>query len=376
MSVKYISKNKYRITIELGYDAFGNRKRMYKTFNGSKEEAIQLESQLMKKYYHIGRTVELTDITFKEYTELYIKKYCVQNIAPITLSKYLLLLKNINAIIGNRKLRQISSLILDDMYSKLWYGRDGRVLTYNSQYGYYKLVRAMFNKAVNWGLVLENPNDKVNNKPRKEHKEKRCYNVGQVKVLLNALENEHIMYKMLIMLAIDSGARRGELCALRWSDISFSNRTMSITKSLKTVGKQIYENKPKTDASIREVLLSDSTIKELKAYKLWQDDYKAKIGESWKEENRLFTARDGGPICLTNCDHILRKVIKKYNLPPLCFHELRHTCCSLLLNSNIDPKTVSKRLGHATTNMVMEIYGHSFDSSKLECANRLNEILK
>ncbi len=71
----------------------------------------------------------------------------------------------------------------------------------------------------------------------------------------------------------------------------------------------------------------------------------------------------------------IRKIVKKYNLDPICFHELRHTCASLLINSGIDPKTVSKRLGHADVSITIEIYTHSFEASKIACANKFDEIM-
>ena len=74
--------------------------------------------------------------------------------------------------------------------------------------------------------------------------------------------------------------------------------------------------------------------------------------------------------------HILRKIVKKYNLDPICFHELRHTCASLLINSGVDPKTVSKRLGHSDTSITMEIYTHAFEESKNACADRFDEMMK
>lgn len=376
MSIKYISKEKYRITIELGYDVLGNRKRKYKTINGSKEEAIQVESKMMTELYHIGKALNLTDITFSQYSELYIKKYCEHNIEPITLYKYKLLLTNINSIIGHRKLQQITPLILDDMYSKLWYGKEGRELTYNSKYGYYKLIRAMLNRAVDWQLISSNPNDKVSLKPKKEYKEKKCYDVEEVKELLKVLNNEPIKWRTLIILAIDTGARRGELCSLRISDIDFEKRIIKITKSMKVVDGIVYEDKPKTTSSIREVIITESTVELLKEYLKWQEDYKKKLGNKWKEEGRLFTSKNGGPICLTDCDHVFRKIVRKYNLPPLTFHQLRHISASILLNSGIDPKTISNRLGWATNNMLYQVYGHSFDSSKIECANKMEEILK
>ena len=376
MSIKRISSNKYKICIELGYDALGNRKRMYRTINGSKEDAIKYETKLKKEYYHIGNSLQLYDITFEQYSELYIKKYCEHNIEPVTLHEYIRLLKNINLIIGKKKLRDLSSLVLDDLYSKLWYGKNGKELTYHSKYGYYKLIRSMLNRAVDWQLISSNPNDKVSLKPKKEYKKKKIYDIEDVKKLLKVLENEPIKWRTLIVLTLDTGARRGEICALRLNDIDLDKRTIRINKSLKIVDKIVYEDKTKTPSSIREVIITETTVEMLRKYLAWQDDYKKKIGDKWREEGRLFTSRDGGPICLTDCDHIVKKIVKKYNLPPLTFHQLRHVSASILLNSGVDPKTISNRLGWATNNMLYQVYGHSFDSSKLECVNKLNEILK
>ena len=272
--------------------------------------------------------------------------------------------------------KDLSSLILDDMYSKLWYGKEGRELTYNSKYGYYKLVRAMLNRAVDWQLLSSNPNDKVSLKPKKDFKEKKCYDTDEVKELLEVLNNEHIKWRTLIVLAVDTGARRGELCSLRISDIDLEKRIIRITKSIKVVDGIVYEDKPKTSYSIREVIITETTVDLLKEYLKWQDEYKKKLGDKWNEEGRLFTSKNGGPICLTDCDHILRKIVRKYNLPPLTFHQLRHVSASILLNAGIDPKTISDRLGWATNNMLYQVYGHSFDSSKQQCADRMNEIIK
>ena len=151
---------------------------------------------------------------------------------------------------------------------------------------------------------------------------------------------------------------------------------MSITKSLKVVEGVVDEQNTKTDASNRELVLSDSTIEQLKEYKKWQEAYKLVNKARWVgNDDRLFTSKEGEYMHPCTCDHILRKIVKKYNLDPICFHELRHTCASLLINSGIDPKTVSKRLGHSDTSITMEIYTHSFETSKMDCANKFDEIL-
>ena len=76
------------------------------------------------------------------------------------------------------------------------------------------------------------------------------------------------------------------------------------------------------------------------------------------------------------CSKIINKLVKKYDLEKITFHGLRHTSASLLINEGIDPKTVSQRLGHSSTNMTMEIYTHSFESSKIESGKKFDKILE
>lgn len=229
----------------------------------------------------------------------------------------------------------------------------------------YNVIKDMFNQAIRWGIMDKNLNMKAS-KPKREHKEKNFYNVSQVKKLLDVLENESIKYRLLIVLALDSGARRSEICAFRWSDINSDTRMMSITKSLKVVERVVDEKTTKTESSIRTIKLSESTINLIKEYKKWQEAYKLINKQKWKvHDDRIFTAIDGSYIFPGICYHILRKIVKKYNLDPICFHELRHTCASLLINSGVDPKTVSKRLGHSDTSITMEIYTHAFEESRI-----------
>ncbi len=374
MAINKIDVNKYKITIELGYDILGNRKRKTEIFNGTKPEAIKREAELKSEFYHIGKTMKINDLTFEELSEIFIEKYCIPNISQVTTFGYKKSLARINPIIGKIKLNKITPLILDDMYQQLKIGKKGE-LGYHSMYNLYKVINVIFNQAIRWEIMDKNPNLKAN-KPKREHKEKRFYDLNQVKKLLDVLDNESIKYKTLIVLALDSGARRSEICALRWSDIDFSTRTMSITKSLKVIEGVIDEKTTKTESSKREIMLSESTIKQLEEYREWQNAYKLINKQRWKgTDDRIFTAIDGSYMFPGTCDHILRKIVKKYNLDPICFHELRHTCASLLINSGIDPKTVSKRLGHADVSITMEIYTHSFEASKVACANKFDEMM-
>lgn len=376
MGVKKIDTNKYKITIELGFDILGNRKRKTEVFYGTKADATKREVELMSEFYHVGESKRISDLTFEDLSVLFIEKYCKPNISNVTTHGYKKSLARINPIIGNKKIKDITPLVLDNMYQKLKVGKKVDELGYHSIKNYHKVVNVMFNQAIKWELIDKNPNLKTI-KPKKDHKEKRFYDVNQVKKLLDVLENESIKYKLLVILALDSGARRSEICALRWSDIDLDTRMMSITKSLKVVEGVIDEKTTKTESSIRTIKLSETTIEVIKEYKKWQEAYKLVNKQRWiSKDDRVFTSLNGDYMFPGTCDHILRKIVKKYNLDPICFHELRHTCASLLINSGVDPKTVSKRLGHSDTSITMEIYTHAFEESKNACADRFDEMMK
>lgn len=376
MAIKKIDTNKYKITIELGYDILGNRKRKTINFTGTKQEATKKEAELKTEYYHIGESKRISDLTFEDLSTLFIEKYCKPNISVVTTHGYKKSLARILPVIGNKKLKDITPLVLDNMYQKLKIGKTGKELGYESMYNLYKIVNVMFNQAIRWEIMDKNPNLKAN-KPKKIRTEKCFYDLNQVKKLLDVLDNESLKYKALIVLALDSGARRSEICALRWSDIDFDTRMMSITKSLKVVEGIVDEKTTKSESSIRTIKLSESTINLLKEYQEWQEAYKKVYKRKWVEkDNRIFTSIDGGYMHPSTCDHIIRKIVKKYNLDHISFHELRHTCASLLINSGIDPKTVSKRLGHADTSITMEIYTHVFQESKNACADKFDDMMK
>lgn len=374
MGITRLSNNKYKITIELGYDILGNRKRKIERFSGTKEEAIKRETELKSQYYHIGKANNISDITFDEYSKIFLSKYC-DNIGLVTKDGYEKSLKRILPILGKKRLNDITPLILDNMYQQLKVGKNKQQLGYHSMYNYYKLINVMFNQAIKWELLDRNPNLKAN-KPKREKKERNYYDLEQVDTLLSYLEYENIKYKTLIILALDSGARRSEICALRWSDINFDTQMMKIDKSLKVIRGVVDEATTKTENSKREIMLSKSTINLLKEYKEWQDNYIKWVGKKWQGTDRVFTSKDGNYMHPSTCDHIMRKIVKKYNLAPICFHELRHTSASILINKGINPKAVSQRLGHADTSITMEIYTHTFDTSKKDSALAFDDILK
>ena len=366
---------KFRITIELGRDLFGKRDRYYETFCGSVAEVKIRDAELTKLYYKKGNTANVKDLTFIQYSQIFLKKYCEGNLGLVTINNYKRLLKYILPYIGHLKLNKITHTILNEMYRKLKKGNKGKELSYSSMYDYYKIINVMFNQAVYNGLLSENPNLRAN-KPKKEKTEQKFYDLDQVKELLSCIENECIKYKALITLTLDSGARRGEIVALKWSDLDFDTGSLKIDNSLKVVKGVVDEKKAKTNSSKRIIYLCSATLDVLREYKEWQDSRIKELGKNWKNENRIFTNELGGYMNPGTCYKIFTKVIEKYGLEHIRFHDLRHTSASVLIHKGINLKAVSQRLGHSSINITNDIYAHIFESDKVESAIAFNEIIK
>lgn len=365
----------WKITIELGKDIFGKRDRHIERFTGTLAEVKIRDAELTKEYYHKGKNADIKDMTFAQYSVVFLKKYCERNIGKVTIMNYKRLLKYILPIIGNYKLSKITPFILDDMYSELFKGVKGKELSYNSKYDYYKLINVMFNQAIKWEFLSTNPNLKAQ-KPKKEKVERKFYDIDQAKEFLSCLKNEPIKYKALLTLALDSGARRGEISALRWDDLDFNANTLIIDNSLKVVNGEVDEKKPKTNSSNRVIILSEATMEVLKEYKEWQDNYIKELGSKWQGTNRIFTNEVGGHMHPSTCYKIFCKVTKKYGLEHIRFHDLRHTSASILINNGVNFKAVSERLGHSNINITSEIYAHTFESAKKESATAFDKIIK
>jgi len=368
-------KKVFQITIERGKDIFGKRDRFTQKFHGTVAEVKVLDAELTKKYFHKGQNANVKELTFQQYSEIFIKKHCEGNIGLVTINNYKRLLRNILPLIGSYKLSKITPAMLDTMYQKLKKGQKGKELSYNSMYDYYKLVNAMYNQAIKWEFVEKNPNLKAH-KPKKEKIERKFYDLEQVNELLSCLENECIKYKALITLALDSGARRGEISALRWSDIDFMAKTLKIDNSLKVVNGVVDEKKAKTNSSNRVIILSNATIEVMKQYKEWQNDYIKEMGSKWKGTDRIFTADNGEHMHPSTCYKIFTKITKKYNLEHIRFHDIRHTTASLQISKGVNIKAVSDRLGHSSINITSDIYTHTFESDKIKSANVFDEIVK
>src|SRR5262245_6380134 len=160
---------------------------------------------------------------------------------------------------------------------------------------------------------------------------------------------------LLLKLALDSGARQGELFALTWDDIDWQTGDLTITKTLSKACKgngSFTVKQPKTDAGRRRVRLSPSTLSVLRAWK----EYRDRNGPS---SHLVFCTRIGSYLKPGDFrKSVWARVQERAGLSPRGFHNLRHTCATLLLLRGINVKYVSRRLGHASIQITLQTYAH------------------
>ena len=371
MAVQEIIKNKkYKIDIPIGYN--GNKRiRHIETFYDGKKEAVLRESEL-KLSIKTNTYINKSKITMKELLEEWLE-YSKNVWSPKTYTANKHWCDNIIKSIGHIHIQDLNVKLLEDFYNEL---RNNTNYSDKTIQHHYTIISTALNKAVIWGYILNNPNVRIE-KPKVRKKEIECYSPEEVNQLIKALQDEPLKYQAIIMLALDSGARRGEITGLTWQDIDTKKSTMLINKSTQyTKELGIFEKDTKTPTSNRTIYLSKTTINILKKYQKEQLEKKMKLGNKWKNSKRIFTTEYGADMHPDTPSQILDKIIKRHQLKRIRFHGLRHTCVSLQISSGIQAQIISKRAGHSNVTVTHNTYSHFFDNEFKEVANTMDNFLQ
>ena len=156
-------------------------------------------------------------------------------------------------------------------------------------------------------------------------------------------------------LALLSGARRGELLALRWADLDLDAGTMRIERSLEQTRAGLAFKEPKTPDSVRVISLPPVAVEVLRAHRIRRLEQRIQLGLGGKPE-LVFTTLEGKPIAPDVLSKAWSRQTAKAGMPQVHFHALRHTHASMLLAEGIDIVQVSKRLGHASPTVTLSTY--------------------
>lgn len=224
---------------------------------------------------------------------------------------------------------------------------------------HHRLIRTILATAEKEMIVPYNAASRAT-PPKAEAPEQKTLEPEEVKRILQALEEEPLLWRAMVHLLIVTGARRGEVMGLRWGKVDLENQTIRIDETLLYLSGGVFTETPKTRESRRLINIPKETAALLRQWKA-QSIHTA-------EGDFVFCRFDGQPLHPDSLNQWLRKFSKRHGLPPLHPHLFRHTQASLLIYGGTDILTVSKRLGHATSSTTLNFYGHVVREAD-ECAS-------
>ena len=247
-------------------------------------------------------------------------------------------------------------------------------LSPNSVLKHHRILHKALKTAVRWELINHNPADNAE-APKKVEPEMSYYEPDQAIAMLEAAEKtDH--YAELVM-AVYSGARRGEIYGLRWEDIDWKDRLLKIRQTIQyTPAEGIYFKEPKSKKGKRDIEVPAIVTDVLKEHKVSQNKKKLALGGEFVENDLVFCQDNGQPMHPDTISSWFPEFLVTNKLPRIRFHDLRHTYISILINSNIPDNEIAARAGHADPSTPKRLYGHSFKRVKTEATSAVENALQ
>ncbi|MGP6189283.1 MAG: tyrosine-type recombinase/integrase [Vulcanimicrobiaceae bacterium] len=264
---------------------------------------------------------------------------------------------------------------------------------------HHRLLHRVLAQALREGRVRQNV-AAIADKPKAARREMRFLTTDEIARIFAVAEGTR--FSSLIALALATGARRGELCGLKWDDVDLARGTISIRRSLEQTRAGVAEKSPKSGKS-RVVVLTAGAIETLRRHRLSAAQSRG-IG-SIAGSSYVFPGEEGGPWRPHMVTDGFRDLARRCGIVPLparkrattragrrpiadapkepkarrpaeiTFHSLRHTCASMMLAQGVHPKIVQEVLGHSSVSVTMDLYSHVTPTLQSEAAQRLDAVL-
>lgn len=362
----------------VGYDSNGKQiRRSISGYNKSKVQAKLKEKTLQVMQ---GSVSISEDITFDEFFKNWIYVFKKPNVSNSTFEKYDAdyRLRILNSPLESVMLSRIDAFLIRKTLN--YWLENNSLKTVEDVYG---RVKTCLKMAISEKYIVQDPTLNVNLKKEKEKKSKyQHYTNEQQDLIFSELRlNVYDSVDMLIYMYFASGCRLSEGLALTWSDFKDNgidiNKQYSKSQEINNDGSErriVQKVSPlKTINSYRFVPLPDNAIKQIKKYKLLQNEY-ISMQDDYSDNDLMFPNGKGGYLDRKRPQQRLDAIRKKYNIEGLTLHSIRHTYATRLFEKGVSPKVVQSLLGHKDIQTTLNIYTHVM-KEKIEFeVNKLNDL--
>lgn len=376
---KFTKNNKtyYRGMLSIGYDESG--KLIRKSFTGSKKQDVVNKMAEYKTKNNNGLLPSNDKITLQQWFHIWLFDFRINDLKPSSLERYEGIYRNYiyNSPIGKKALTNLRAADIQSYYNALTSSgkSPSNIRMIN------KALKASLNEALKQNYIVKNYCDSITLPKVSKNEDIVVFTKEEQKNLILYLNGHKL--KMLIVMALGTGLRQGELLALKWSDIDFANNTVSVSKSIKLVylvdkdgnrKSSILEQTPKTKSSLRTIPVPSNIIDELKLYK--EEQEKNSKNELYENNDIVFADDTGNYLDSRYLSKRYTKLLKEAKIDYKKFHSLRHTYATRLFEAGIPIKTVQVLMGHSDIKTTMNIYTHVMPEEKTKAVEKLNSLFE
>lgn len=379
-SIKQINDRKFKITVSNGYRADGRKICKAKTItvpdSVTKRGIHQYVAHAAEEMERLIKDgfAEDGEMTFEEYANRWLDRQV--KYAPGTIGSYRRMLNRVYPFIGTIQLNKLRPIALENMLTHLRKRENhGKPIRETTVQRYLTVVSAVLSDAKRNEIIPKNPARMID-LPDTEKREQFIPSEAEAKRFILALLDEPYHYKAYYILAIYTGCRRGELCALKWTDFVLDGyrSVLTVSRSRSFVpGKGIQEGKPKNGHS-RTIAINEDITSFLRGYyfrrKMDAEENGTEVGPY------LFADDDGVFIHPDTFTKYLRRFFKENGFSErFHLHTLRHYFVSTLLHQGVDKQTVAELAGHADTSFLEKTYCHPQMELKKQAAELMGDSL-
>src|SRR5215212_8103735 len=318
-----------------------------------------------------GLTFDASNLTVSGYMTRWLEDFAKANLAPRTYHNYKLQIReHITPAFGTMKLSKLDTPNIQALYTaKLEGGLKPSSVKY-----IHAVLHSALKKATELRLVPRNPAASAR-PPKIRQEEITPLDAQQARVLLEAAKDDR--FECLYALSLMCGLRMGESLGLKWTDIDFDAGTLRVHRQVQRIreGGGLVFSEPK-NASRRTIDLPHRALEALTSHRKRQLEEQLGVGAKWQDNDLVFSSSKGTPMDAQNIvNRYFKPLLRRAGLPEIRWHDLRHTCATLLLSRGTHPTYVQKLLGHASVQLTLDRYSHWMPSMGKHTASAMDEAL-
>ena len=309
-------------------------------------------------------SVEPEKITLGKFLERWLRDAAKPTLKATTYANYERAVeRSIKPYLGGVKLAKLTALQIHGMYATL--AKEGASA---DKIGVtHAVLHRALKQAVRWRLLPINVCADVE-RPKVERTEVTPLGLPDVGKLLEAAKGER--FEAMIVLAVTTGMRLGELFALQWPDIDLDRKSVMVQRSLQELSGRLALVEPKSARGRRRIELPRIAVEALARHR------ERMLAEGLAGAEVIFCNTLGGPMRRSHFhDQHFKPMLRKAGLPECRFHDLRHTSATLLLAQGVHPKVVQERLGHSQISVTLDTYSHVLPTMQAEAAGKFDDML-